>query len=129
MNEQPAVERAAYAAVDKALRTAPLAEVPPALASAVMARVCGQAAAPRFRLSWLDYALTLFAAGLGGLLLLAWQAVPAWVAPRFQLQLLHWSYYTPPAALWGSVAAAVGLALAALVVGGVLVLRPRYRSR
>jgi hypothetical protein len=126
MNEPSATDRAAYAAVDEALRTAPLGAVPPALVPAVMARVRGLVAAPRFRLVWLDYALSLFAAGLAGLLLLLWQAVPAWLAPRLQLEVLHWSYYTPPAALWGALVSGLGLAAVAVVTVGILLVRPRF---
>jgi len=127
MSEQSAIDRAAYAAVDEALRTAPLAVVPPTLAPAVMRRVRGLTAAPRFRLVWLDYALSLFAAGLAGLLLLLWQAVPAWLTPRLQLEILHWSYYTPPAALWGALVSGLGLAVAVMVTVAVLLVRPRFR--
>jgi hypothetical protein len=126
MNEPSATDRAAYAAVDEALRTAPLGAVPPALVPAVMARVRGLVAAPRFRLVWLDYALSLFAPGLAGLLLLLWQAVPAWLAPRLQLEVLHWSYYTPPAALWGALVSGLGLAAVAVVTVGILLVRPRF---
>src|SRR5215470_9951719 len=59
-------ERAVYAAVDEALRTAPLRPAPLGLAPAVLAALRApenaQAARPVFRLGWMDYALSGFAA-------------------------------------------------------------------
>lgn len=72
-------ERTANATVEAALRSFPLAPAPRGLARAVMARV--QAAPrPRFRLGWLDYALSVFATLMAALLWLGWQRLPkeAW---------------------------------------------------
>lgn len=74
--------------VEDALRTFPQAEPPPNLSPAVMARVRGLAPAPRFRLAWLDYALALFVAAMGGVALALWQSVPPVVTEIAESRLL-----------------------------------------
>ncbi len=58
------------ATLDEALRAYPLRPTPPGLARAVLARVRGYPARPRFRLSWLDFALVGLGAAMVGLGLL-----------------------------------------------------------
>src|SRR3981081_4359937 len=76
-----AAERAAYAAVDQALRSFPLQPAPPGLSIAVMAalRAPDRAAVARpvFRLSWIDFALSGFAALMLALVLL----LSGWLTP------------------------------------------------
>jgi|SRR5579859_1806264 len=73
--------RAAFDAVDDALRSFPLQPAPPGLASGVLAelRSPGRAAAARpvFRLSWMDFALSGFVALMLGLVLL----LSGWLTP------------------------------------------------
>ena len=72
-------EREAYALVDKALRSYPLAPAPATLLPAVMARVAVASAEitpPRFSLSWLDVVLSLFLASILTLVCAVWLAIP-----------------------------------------------------
>ena len=120
MSELTDCDRAAYAAVDDALRAYPLASVPPTLAPAVMARVRVLSPTPRFRLEWIDYALSLFAAGMVGLGLVIWQSISPQLVLDMQTLLSDLLLY-PDLRMWimallGGVAlAACALALAALV--------------
>src|SRR5689334_6413317 len=75
MNEWNEHEREELAVVDNALRTYPLAPVPPTLAPAVMGRIANRAPMPRFHLQWMDYALGLLAVAMVGLGLLLWQGL------------------------------------------------------
>lgn len=71
-------DRRAFAEVDAALRTAPVAFAPGTLAPAVMARVRALAAPkPRFVLSWLDLAVPLFATLMFALAFILWFNLPA----------------------------------------------------
>src|SRR6266851_2369296 len=74
-------ERAAIAAVDEALRSFPLQPAPPGLAPAVLAELRSperaRAARPVFRLSWMDFALSGFAALMLALVLL----MSGWLTP------------------------------------------------
>jgi hypothetical protein len=71
----PEAERAAYAAVDEALRSDPLAPAPRTLAPGVLAAIAAyqRAALPPFRLDWMDMALSGFGAGMVLLALLLWR--------------------------------------------------------
>jgi hypothetical protein len=75
MNPTPEADRMAEAAVDDALRTYPLAPAPRALAPGVMAAIAAhqRVARPPFRLSWIDFALSGFGAGMALLALLLWR--------------------------------------------------------
>src|ERR1051325_7056079 len=84
----PLTEPEALAAVEDALRTYPLASAPAAFTPKVMRRIRALTPAPRFRLAWIDYALSLFAAGMAGLLVFLWQSIPPHVTTRVQLQFL-----------------------------------------
>jgi hypothetical protein len=125
-------ERRAYAAINDALRSFPLRPAPPGLAPAVMAllRAPERAAAARpvFQLSWIDFALSGFAALMLALVL----SLSGWVppaaaarmqamvaAPLLQSDVLVWVF-----ALAGLVAAA-GLTL----VAGLVFRRPRGLRR
>lgn len=73
MNPPTYTEQAAYAAIDDALQTFPLAEAPDALLPAIMERIQTIPQIPGFRLTWFDYAISLFGAGMVGAVLLLWQ--------------------------------------------------------
>ena len=122
----PPAERAAYAAVDEALRTQPLRPAPPELAGRVMAQLNGPgrpaAARPVFRLGWMDYALPAFASLMAALALLLLRRVTPEFAARLGTQLA-----APAAQANGLVwlLALGGLLLAGgLVAVAVLVFRP-----
>ena len=76
-----AAERAAFDAVDDALRSFPLQPAPPGLAAAVLAELRSPehaaAARPVFRLSWMDFALSGFMALMLALVLL----LSGWLTP------------------------------------------------
>ena len=122
----PSAERAAYAAVDDALRTQPLRPSPPELAGLVMAQLSGSGrvviARPVFRLGWIDYALCAFAGLMAALAVLLLRRV----TPEFAARL--WNQFAAPAAqanglVW--LLALGGLLLAGgLVAVAVLVFRP-----
>jgi hypothetical protein len=122
------------AVIVDALRSAPLASPPPGLFVAVMGQVSGDmgpspvvrhrlpsvrrspsAAVPSFRVSWLDLALSLFGAGLAGVVGLTWVAIPPqWSAylRMYGLWIVQHTWYSERVVLvW------CGLALAALCAG------------
>lgn len=110
-------------AVDDALRTYPLAPVPASLRPRVMTRIRALAA-PRFGLQFLDYAVSLFGAGMAGLALALWGAVTPQMAVRAQLQWLFLAQVLRFNALTLGPALTIGLALAALAgVTALVVLR------
>jgi hypothetical protein len=85
-------DQAAYDAVDDALLTYPLDDAPETIFAAVMGQIKTAEPLPRFQLTWLDYALSLFMAGMVGLLWFLWQSItlpPHWAA-RLSIQILHW---------------------------------------
>ena len=125
-------QRRAYAAIDDALRSFPLRPAPPGLAPAVMALLRAPersaAARPVFRLSWIDFALSGFAALMLALVLsLAGWLTPATTArlqamvaaPLLQNDVLVWVF-----ALAGLVATS-GL----LLIAGLVFRRPRGLRR
>lgn len=73
MNPPTDADQAAYALVDAALRHYPLAEAPASLLPAVMARLQTVSTVPRFHLTWFDYAISFFGAGMAGCVLLLWR--------------------------------------------------------
>lgn len=82
-------DHAEWAAVDDALRTYPLAPTPATLRPALLARLRALTPPPRFRLRFLDYAISLFVAGMLGLGLALWQSLTPALAARLQLQILY----------------------------------------
>ena len=121
------------AAIEEALRDAPLEAAPAGLYQAVMQQVSTQARAPlalspssqsnrlatveqpRFRLSWLDLALSLFGAGMLALTGILWNWLPAPVADYLRMQAL----YAGMQLFYGdtSLLAWCGIALALLLAG------------
>ena len=130
-NERMTTE-AMWAAVDDALRTAPLAPAPASLRSGVAARLRVLAPAPRFRLQFLDYAISLFGAGMLGLAALLWQSITPRMAAHAQLEWLYLAQVLRFNALTLWPAVTVGLALSVLAAVTALVVlgrRPRPAIR
>lgn len=124
-------ERAAFAAVDDALRTYPLQPAPPILLPAVLARVRAERSAPqpRFRLAWIDYAVSLFVAGMAGLLLLLWQSIPPLEAARAQMQVAIWLKLSGLDRVWPALAGGMILMAGALLAAGVVFARAQAPAR
>ncbi len=123
-------ERMAQAQIEAALRGQPLAQPPAALAPAVLARIHGltQTARPRFRLEWLDYALSLFVLAASGVAVWFWRLLPPTAdvyAARLRFETLALIYALDLGRLWPVLALGLGLALAALLVSLVEFSRPR----
>ena len=125
----PDAERAAYADVEEALRSFPLQPTPAGLAPALMAAVRSTSRArPAFRLSWIDFALSGFAALMMTLMALA----AGWLAPE---TTARWPVITtgPLSAsdllVWGLAAAGVPLITGLLVVAGLVFRGTRLPSR
>jgi len=116
-SEAAAAERAAFAAVDDALRSFPLQPAPPGLAAAVLAELRSPERArtvwPVFRLSWMDFALSGFAALMLALVLL----LSGWLTPAAdRLQAMATGpLFQGDGLVWA-------LALASVVVTGGLLL-------
>jgi len=114
------------AAIHEALRSQPLAAPPPLLYAMVMRNVRRQPL-PKFRIHWLDLALSLFAAGM---LLVGWLALrylPQVWLNYMRLQVLYqinklW-YIDIPLFTWTVIV--IGLFLAGLLA--VFMLQPRRR--
>jgi hypothetical protein len=123
MSTEQDAERAAYATVDEALRSFPLAPAPPGLARAVRARLPAGGRRPRFRLAWLDYALSVLGAGMAGLALVLWQGVTPrmWAQFQVELGLLLSRAQAGGGALWMGLAVAGGLAALGLLALGAAV--------
>jgi hypothetical protein len=93
-------DAAAYAVVDEALRSYPLAPVPARLLPLVMARIQALEPKPQFRLNWLDYAVSLFIAGMAGLVVLLRWSIPAQVVVHTQVQFRLLQQYFNATDLW-----------------------------
>ena len=108
--------------VEDSLQSYPLAPPPPTLAPGVMARVRALAPLPRFRLSWVDGLVSLFIAGMTGLIVLLWQLLPPQLALQTRLQFLYLLQRVDvtllQAALLGGAALTVLAVLIAVVVFG-----------
>jgi hypothetical protein len=125
MSTQPLTEPEALAAVDAALRTYPLAPAPAAFTPQVMSRIRALTPAPRFRLAWIDYAVSLFAAGMVGLLIVLWQSIPPQMAVHVQLQILYLFLHFNVVSLGPVLLAGGLLAAAALLMSVALFARGR----
>ncbi len=113
-------DRESFAAVDDALRTWQPASPPPTFISVTMARVRALNDKPRFQLSWLDYALTLFVMVIVGLTMLVLQWIPdnvRWdilnpvLSSLARIDAIVWTI----AIVIGGVVAVVGCVLLALI--------------
>src|SRR5262245_55348173 len=117
-----------YQQVDEALRTYPLKPAPNSLSPRVMARLRALSPAPRFRLMWTDYAISLFAAGMLGLVFFGWQLL----TPQLLLQLRYQALLIAQhIGLLGGAALVGGLLLAggACVVAALILARPLQKIR
>lgn len=85
------------AIVDDALQTYPLAPLPPHLHASIMAQIRTTPQLPPFRLAWLDYALSLFAACMTAVIIWLLQMMPAELTLNFpqNLSLLLPTQITP----------------------------------
>jgi len=108
--------------VDDALRTYPLAPEPPTLVPQVRARLHSLSPAPRFRLYWLDYALSLFAAGMVALVSWMWQAMTPLMAQELRIEVLLWTQRAGPIGL-AAVLSGLTLAVGALGLAAVILTR------
>jgi hypothetical protein len=126
MNNLSEQEHIAYAVVDDALRTAPLAPTPTWLMANVMARVYMM---PRFRLEWLDYALTLFATGMFGSLLWLWRMVSPQLTPEAFSSFFAESQLTSAALLVVVTLGATGLALGMMLIAVFVLTRDSNTRR
>jgi hypothetical protein len=96
MMNEPDEDSLAYSTIEDALHTYPLAPAPAGLSAAIMrtVRASGRSRlAPRFRLTWLDYALGIFLAGMAALGVLLWQWLPPQWAARLHVQALLLEQY------------------------------------
>ena len=127
MNGLTEDERQESALLDDALRTYPLADTPPDFASRVMRRVRAESPAPRFRVTWRDYLISLLIPGTGLGLLLAWSSLPPQTAAYIQTRVvLLWQFAQRSRLDWAVFL--VGLMLLGFLVGMTIrLLRPAYR--
>jgi hypothetical protein len=113
--------------IEDALRTYPLADVPPNFSKNVMRRVNATAnPAPRFRLTWMDYALGFFLTLLPAVGFVIWASLPrlAVLHLEFQWQVLQASGFLPVLAF--SLAVAGVLLFSGLLFSMNLFLRPKF---
>ncbi|MBC8504294.1 MAG: hypothetical protein ISR58_01360 [Anaerolineales bacterium] len=78
-------ERTLLGIVDDALQTYPLDPAPSSIFPAVMRQIEIQRSTPKFNLSWLDYALSGFVAGMAGLILYFLQSIS--LPPHWPVQM------------------------------------------
>jgi hypothetical protein len=73
--------------IAEAARSYPSAETPVNFSAGVMARLQALPAnvRPRFRLSWFDWAISLFTTGMAGIGFLVWQSLPPQVVAQLQM--------------------------------------------
>ena len=73
--------------ITEALRSYPPEAAPPTFSAGVMARLqtLPPNVRPRFRLSWFDWAISLFTTGLAGVGFLVWQSLPPQVVAQLQV--------------------------------------------
>ena len=115
--------------IEAALRTYPLAELPPGFSKRTMQRVQIVPAAYRFRLTWMDYALGLFVAVLPMVGFAVWYFLPrqVWLNLQFEWQVFQSSSLQP--VMVTSLVVAGGLLFFAFVLSLNLVLQSRAVTR
>ena len=94
LNDQ---KREVDAAIEDALRTYPLDPAPAGIMHAVMRRIEITKPLPRFRLHWLDYAISLFFAGMSGLVLVLTRStlIPPSFVPILETRVIVlWQQFT-----------------------------------
>lgn len=127
-------DQSAFKIVDEALQTFPFEPAPQNLLSGVMKRIDVQQSAPKFSLSWLDYALSIFIAGMVGVIWGFLQGIslpPNW-REQVHSDLLLWWYQFRLILLSFHPAGMIILAIFMLLLAvGILFLfcrRPSYYS-
>ena len=123
-------ERLVDAAIEDAFHTYPLEPAPAGLMHAVMRRIEITKPLPRFHLHWLDFAISLFFAGMSGLVLLLTRSalLPPSFVPLLETRLI---------VLWQQFTIAIrpmdpGIFVGVIVLGSMLSLIPVWvfmRSR
>ncbi len=113
--------------IESALRTYPLAEVPPGFSKSVLEKIKPQRSyAPlKFRLTWLDYALGLFLSSLPAVGFVTWAFLPRQLFVSLQYQ---WRLLSTPAIepiVITSVAAMTILSALVLIIGLGFLVRPQ----
>jgi hypothetical protein len=114
--------------IEDALRTYPLAEVPPKFSARVIRQIQTPHAALKFRLTWLDYALGLFLSSLPAVGFVSWAFLPRQFLMRLQYQ---WLLLRSPALepiLVTSLVAMLILSALTLVVSIRFLIRPQRFS-
>lgn len=120
-------EEPEFTLIDEALQTLDLAETPPGLANRVMARVAQSAAQPRFRLTWMDLALTGFTMAMVGLVFLVTNTLPPQLGLYLHFDLLQWTQgicfdpWLPILSLGGAALAVGGLLLGGFIIWRVII--------
>jgi len=112
--------------IEEALRSYPLAEVPPNFSIQIMRQIRKTQPAPKFRLTWMDYALGLFLCLLPVTGFAAWALLPWQIIARLQYQ---WLMLSSPALAPVAVSLAVvtlTLAMLALIAGTSWLIRPPF---
>jgi hypothetical protein len=115
--------------IEDALRTYPLADVPPNFSKRVMSRVRTMPASPPFRLTWMDYALAFFLTLLVTVGFAIWFFLPrqALLQLQFQWQLFQASSIQPVVAV--SLVVAGLFLLLALLFSLNFLFRPKLVAR
>ena len=124
MDELADRDQAGLAAVEDALQTYPLQPYPATILPAVMKRIEDRKPAVQFRLDWVDYAISLLAAGLATLVLIFWasfQERPYWLAWLKSEFLSVWLPIRVGPPIYGvALLASIALCLLALATAGLL---------
>ena len=110
--------------IEEALRSYPLAEVPPNFSIQIMRQIRKTQPAPKFRLTWMDYALGFFMTLLPAVGFFIWACLPRLALLRLELQwqVLQASSFLPVLTI--SLAAAGVLLFSAFIFSLNLLLRP-----
>lgn len=118
--------------VEDALHSLPLAEPPAALFASVMTKIQEQDpfVRPVFRLSWVDFALSAFFAGMIGLamLLTGWIPRQVWypqLSMTLRLQLRWFQAFHLDGVLW----AALGISITACAIAGMVFVSQWFSRR
>lgn len=88
--EMDGSERFAWAAVDDALRSEPQESAPPDLLHGVMQQVRAAQPLPRFRLAWIDYALSFLMVWMFAVIAFLSGALPPYLQDYLGLKLRYW---------------------------------------
>jgi hypothetical protein len=132
MIEKNGNDRAAYAAVDDALNTYPMEPAPPIILYSVVRRIEVMAPSSRFRLTWFDYALSLFFAGMAALGMILWRTIslPPYLVPWLRTRLLYiWQHFRYGPKFAYEFPVLVGFLVLSVVILFLFTSMTNYRSR